>query len=351
MENRTTSPLFDVMFVIAIGGVLFWMWTLYRGDDVPATAPSAASTQAKPPKTPLQPPADNSRADNPRADNPRAEPPAPVPSPVLQIAESFPDGGGFNWNRGTGTPEEIRFNNTRILSKSTNGTYCCGFTFAVVMRAAANGGLLKGKSVAQIKKFQQHWYAATPEAREKQQIFAMEWLGIGRQVPLMDAEPGDFVRLWHGGSGHSVVLVRWIVENGRKAGIEYRGTQGSTDGIGNRIEYLPGAAESARGDFVVARTYAGRLNLPKATSQVSSRLDSLLSRSPRFRELCSVSPYPSYMIEDETNDYWVIAIGEDFPDHWHRCDNLRVWRNGRIEIEDMLTDVWKTEIQPQRPIP
>lgn len=346
MENRTTSPLFDVMFVIAIGGVLFWMWTLFRADDIPATAPSAASTQAKPPKNQPKPPADNSRADNPRP-----ETPALAPSPVLQIAESFPDGGGFNWNRGTGTPEEIRFNGTRILSKSTNGTYCCGFTFAVVMRAAANAGLLKGKSVAQIKKFQQHWYAATPEAREKQQIFAMEWLGIGKQVPLLDAEPGDFIRLWHGGSGHSVVLVRWIMENGRKAGIEYRGTQGSTDGIGNRIEYLPGAAESSRGDFVMARTYSGRLNLPKLSASVPNVLETLLNRSPRFRELCRVSPYPSYMIDDETSDYWVLAIGEDFPDHFVRCGGMRVWRNGRIENQDPLNDIWITEIQPQRPIP
>ncbi|MCZ7648087.1 MAG: hypothetical protein M5U26_22980 [Planctomycetota bacterium] len=85
--------------------------------------------------------------------------------------------------------------------------------------------------------------------------------GSDFQCHLMDAQPGDFIRLWHGGSGHSVILVRWVVLDGRKVGIEYRGTQGSTDGIGNRTEFLSGAPGHEVGDFVVERTYAGRLNL------------------------------------------------------------------------------------------
>ena len=188
---------------------------------------------------------------------------APKPLPeanVLKFAASFPDGGGFNWDGGTGTPEEIKFKGQKILSKSKRGTYCCGFTFAVVMRAATESGLLEGKSVEQIRAFQQHWYAATPKSKEKQQIFALQWLGIGHEVPLLDAQPGDFIRLWHGSSGHSVILLRWITENGKKIGLEYRGTQGSTNGIGNRIEYLPGTPDHKHGDFDVKRTYAGRLN-------------------------------------------------------------------------------------------
>lgn len=183
-------------------------------------------------------------------------------SAVLTVANSYRNGGGFNWDSGTGTPDEIRFKGVRILSKSTSGTYCCGFTFAVAMKTAAENGLLREKSVRQIRRFQQHWYATTPEANEKQQIFALQWLGIGREVPLMKAEPGDFLRLWHGSSGHSVILVRWIVENGRKVGIEYRGTQSSTNGIGNHIEYFDNAPGHS-GGIQPARTYAARLNPSK----------------------------------------------------------------------------------------
>ena len=183
-------------------------------------------------------------------------------SPVLKVANSYPNGGGFNWDSGTGTPDEIRFKGVRILSKAKSGTYCCGFTFAVAMKTAAESGLLREKSVRQIRRFQQHWYATTPEAKEKQQIFAIQLLGIGREVPLMKAEPGDFLRLWHGSSGHSVILIRWIVENGRKVGIEYRGTQSSTNGIGNHIEYIDGTPGHS-GGFQAARTYAARLNASK----------------------------------------------------------------------------------------
>ncbi|MCZ7645969.1 MAG: hypothetical protein M5U26_11905 [Planctomycetota bacterium] len=223
-----------------------------NGDGQAASVPVSA---ARPTPTPSPRTEDDLKDAPPPAA--RQETPEPL---VLRVANSFPDGGGFNWDSGTGTPEEIRFKGKRILSKARSGTYCCGFTFAVVMRAAQEAGLLQDKSVTQIRRFQQHWYAATPEARERQQIHAMEWLGIGREVPLMDSQPGDFIRLWHGGSGHSVILVRWVILDGRKVGIEYRGTQGSTGGIGNRTEYLSGAPGHVDGDFVIERTYAGRLN-------------------------------------------------------------------------------------------
>ena len=73
---------------------------------------------------------------------------------VVAVARSFPDGGGYNakWG-GSGTPEEIRFLDKRILAKGENGTYCCGFTFAVVMKAAGEAGLLEGKTVEQVKRF------------------------------------------------------------------------------------------------------------------------------------------------------------------------------------------------------
>jgi hypothetical protein len=273
--------------------------------------------------------------------------PAVSPTPhsnVLKIANSFPDGGGFNWDKGSGTPEEIRFSGQRILSKAKQGTYCCGFTFAVVMRAAKEAGLLEGKSVSQIRKFQQHWYAATPEAREKQQIYALKWLGIGKEVPLLAAQSGDFIRLWHGGSGHSVILVRWIVENGKQVGLEYRGTQGSTDGVGNRIEYVPGAPGHENGDFIPDRTYAGRLSIPVGRASTTS-LDTLLRKSPRFQELLRVSPHPGYMIDSETKDYWELGMGDNMDDHFAKWENLRVWKTGLIEKLNGTAE-WVLEFRP-----
>jgi cell wall-associated NlpC family hydrolase len=178
---------------------------------------------------------------------------------VLQIARSFSDGGQYKW-KGSGTPEAIVFKEETILSASAEGTYCSGFTFAVVMRAAARRGLLEDKTVDQIRRFQKQWYGATKESAEVQAAFAMENLGIGRTVSHEEARPGDFLQFWREDkSGHSVVFLAWIEEDGRKAGFRYRSTQKSTDGIGDRTEYFSDSPDG-RGRVARDRTYFARLN-------------------------------------------------------------------------------------------
>src|SRR5262245_11427167 len=104
---------------------------------------------------------------------------------VLRAARSYADGGGYNLNwRGTGTAEEILFDGKRVLSKGTDGTYCCGFTFTVAMKAGSQLDLFKGKTLEQIKRFQKEWYGAVdePELREKQCSLAVVNLGVGKSV-------------------------------------------------------------------------------------------------------------------------------------------------------------------------
>ena len=73
-------------------------------------------------------------------------------SSTIQIAKSYKDGGHYNL-AGSGTPHEIRFKDERILAAGTNGTYCSGFTFTVVMRVAEQNNLLKDKTAEQIRRF------------------------------------------------------------------------------------------------------------------------------------------------------------------------------------------------------
>ena len=177
----------------------------------------------------------------------------------LDALASFPDGGGYDrsW-KGSGSPEAIVFKGRTILAKGANGTYCCGFTFAAAMRTAASRGLLADKSVEQVQRLQREWFGSTPASREKQCVVAAQTLGIGREVTLGDARPGDFVQFWRSsGSGHSVVLLRPIRRDGRLVGLEYRSSQGSTGGIGNRIEHF--ADTDPKGPILRARTYVCRL--------------------------------------------------------------------------------------------
>lgn len=162
---------------------------------------------------------------------------------VVVVAEEFLDGGGYNneWT-GSGSPVEIRFMEERILSKEEGGTYCSGYTFAVGMRVAEIRGLLKCKSVAEVRLFQMEWFGSTYDlyARERQAVAAIVTLGIGSEIPAEEAEAGDFVQFWRiDDTGHSVVFKNWIKDSsGQRIGIRYRGSQGKTDGIGEVDDYF-----------------------------------------------------------------------------------------------------------------
>ncbi len=181
---------------------------------------------------------------------------------VLETARAYPDGGGYNdqWT-GSGTPEQIELSGSTILEEGTGGTYCSGFTFTVAMRVAADAGLLDGKPVDAVRHFQREWYGAVSDEtiREKQCAVAVETLGIGREVEMDEARPGDFVQFWRVRSGHSVVFLDWVYDDaGNKAGLRYRSSQGSTNGIGDRVEYFQ-ESEAGDGHVDPERIYFARL--------------------------------------------------------------------------------------------
>ena len=183
---------------------------------------------------------------------------------VIGVARSYTSGGGYNekWG-GTGCPEEIQFEKQRVLGKGTNGTYCCGFTFAVAMKAGGKMDLFKGKTIEQIKRFQKEWYGAVdePEIREKQCSVAVEHLGVGKSIPSDEAQPGDFCQLWREKSGHSVIFMGWEEKDGKRIGLKYRSSQGSTKGIGDRSEFFSDTGiKDAKVDR--KRVYFGRFNAP-----------------------------------------------------------------------------------------
>ncbi|MCA9240833.1 MAG: hypothetical protein KDA37_11565 [Planctomycetales bacterium] len=183
-----------------------------------------------------------------------------VSAEVLEVARSFPDGGGYDdsW-KGSGSPEEVRHQGEVILAKAER-SYCCGYTFAVAMRVLGERGLLEGKSVDQVRRFQKLWYGSTDKDREVLCAYAAQELGVGREVPLEKARPGDFVQLWRAsGSGHSVVLVDWVREDGRVVGMKYRSSQGSTGGIADKVEYFSDAP-GRKGGIDRKRTHACRLS-------------------------------------------------------------------------------------------
>ena len=175
---------------------------------------------------------------------------------VLRVANSF-EGGGYKW-AGSGTPKDLVFKGSTILSKSSQGTYCSGYTFMVAFDVLNAEGKLDGYDVSTIKKLQQNWYGTNEASAETQCVLALEKLGLGKGVPLDEAKAGDFVQFWRNNkSGHSVVFLDWVRDDsGKITGIKYRSTQKLTNGIGDRTETI-GSGEK---DINLQRVYVVRLS-------------------------------------------------------------------------------------------
>lgn len=181
---------------------------------------------------------------------------------VLEVAKSIADGGDYNEKfAGSGTPKQVDFKGTKILSKGVDGTYCSGFTFTVVMDAAQKQHLLESKTADEIKKFQRQWYGAAPKSEEKQCVVALENMALGKEIQFDDAQPGDFVQLWRRKSGHSAVFLEWVRDGENVIGMRYRSSQSSTNGVGDHVEYFDDI-RTRKGTIDRKRTYFGRLNVP-----------------------------------------------------------------------------------------
>ncbi|MEM8875757.1 MAG: hypothetical protein AAGD32_16040 [Planctomycetota bacterium] len=168
------------------------------------------------------------------------DPSAPMRARVIEIANNYPDGGGYKW-ADTGVPHDIEHDGKTLLAKSESGTFCCGFTLAVAMRVGEEFGVFEGKSFDQMKQFQRDWYGVSAAVGDPLMSTAMTNLGVGGPVAVDDALPGDFLQYWRtGGSGHSVVFLAWVEDDGQRVGIRYRSSNGSTDGIGTTEERFAG---------------------------------------------------------------------------------------------------------------
>jgi hypothetical protein len=178
---------------------------------------------------------------------------------VVQVANSW-KGGGYKWKDGTGLSIPLVWKNPEtgqeevLKDKQRRGTYCSGYALQVGYIVAKNKGLLEGKTKDQLLNFMKEWYQSSP----KTCVTAITNLGIGSEVTLEDAQPGDFCQLWRtDNSGHNVIFLEHIKEGDKIIGIKYRATQKSTNGIGDRIEYF---SDSGKGKVDRNKIYFARLS-------------------------------------------------------------------------------------------
>lgn len=183
---------------------------------------------------------------------------------VLDAAYAIPDGGGYCALTDTGVNQTIRQGDSLILSASKGGTYCCGYTFEVAMTVARKRGLLAKTPATKVRRFQQEWYGAEKGSEQKQCALAVVNLGIGREIPMAEAKPGDFVAFQRlSGIGHSVVFLGWIKDrDGEITGIRFRSSQPTTNGVADACEFIADPDAGSTRNFLIDRNhiYVARLN-------------------------------------------------------------------------------------------
>lgn len=202
---------------------------------------------------------------------------------VLNFADSMKDGGGYlskayreadETKHVPGVPDDVVIDGKTIYEKVSEGSYCSGFTIAMVFFALDKADKLPdGLATTRRAAFQRTWFGSTESSQEKQCVKAMVDYGIGKGVGLKDAKAGDFVQYFRkdsGYDGHSAVVKEILVSGPQIIGMRIRSSQKKvTNGVGDRVvlfndvdalivdEYKDASPDRA----VRKRTYLGRLTV------------------------------------------------------------------------------------------
>lgn len=197
---------------------------------------------------------------------------------VLLLSAEYPTDGthAYWWPRAgessyDGVSEDIYFNGQLILKgEPERRTFCCGLTlevFAKAYQAYLNHTGTESKIPDdQWGRFRQIWFVR--EINGPGPSEALEEYGLGREIPMEEALPGDFVQIWRrwdkekvkNGSGHSVIFLDWVRDDsGTITGMHYFSTQKSTNGVGINTEYF--GDENATDGMAKEFTTYGRVEL------------------------------------------------------------------------------------------
>jgi hypothetical protein len=183
------------------------------------------------------------------ADAPRQVPPfnAMVLATLAEYAAR--DRGGYAWpaRAGThGTTRDLWLGRVR-LARAGSGTHCVGVTLEVLWRTLEKlpgGPAGQGLTARSADRLRRLWFV--PVAGGMGAAEALPALGLGRRIEsLEDVRPGDFVQVWAGEWGHSMIFLEWVRDDrGAITGLRYWSSQPWTDGMGVS-EMAVGSSEGA----------------------------------------------------------------------------------------------------------
>jgi hypothetical protein len=257
--------------------------------DPSAAAPPAADSQAGAGKSDVKP---ESRGGAKSADKPAetsnhassdtSDPPAVKQGfnqIVLNITKTY-KGGKYpyllnndyaNYN---GVTENLYYDGQLFLKANPSGnraSHCSGITFEVFFKSmqewnrqrGLNTGRIGNLSYSQMQDFMLQWYVASGQKEQGNLTTALAQYGLGKRITdLNAAQPGDFIDLSReNNTGHTVVFLGWVWDDGQIVGLKYWSSQGSTGGISKNTEYFNVLRKDGTkyGKIMIDKLYIGRV--------------------------------------------------------------------------------------------
>lgn len=205
---------------------------------------------------------------------------SPLPFNQLVLAQiatynngSYPYLLNTDYSHYNGVTSNLYYQGKLLLRADPSGnhaSHCVGITFEVFFRAMEEwnkqqgyaGDTIKSLSYDQLHDFILKWYAAGPKA-ENNLVIALEKYKLGKRITnFEEARPGDFIDFTRKNqTGHTVVLINWVRENGKIVGLRYWSSQESTKGIGYKTEYfnIPRSDGTQYGNIIKDSVLIGRV--------------------------------------------------------------------------------------------
>ncbi len=150
-------------------------------------------------------------------------------------------------------------------------SHCVGITFEVFFKAMMNRneklGLPKddfnGMNWQELFDFAMGWFVADGNKAQNNAAQVIKKYGLGKVITnLEEVKAGDIIDFSReNNTGHTVIFINWIRDNGRIVGLKYWSSQGSTNGISYQEEYfnVKKADGSQYGNIMIDQLYIGRV--------------------------------------------------------------------------------------------
>lgn len=200
---------------------------------------------------------------------------------VLDIINTYKVGNEYpyllnnDYENYNGVTENIIYNGELLLKSHPSGvkySHCTGITFEVFFKAMKQRNKELGISVDnfngmnkdELQDFMLTWYVAKGSKSENNLTVAIEKYGLGHRVTnYEDVRPGDFIDLSReNNTGHAVIFINWIRENGKIIGLRHWSSQGSTNGISYKEEYfnIKNSSGNKYGNVIYDNLHIARVN-------------------------------------------------------------------------------------------